>query len=154
MDRLMMLGSIFAIDILAYAVMANHLHLVLALQSERAAAWSAEQVVARFGKLFPMAKAAYERMDEEQQAAKVEQWRGRLSSLSWMMRGLNEHLARKASKEDGCTGRFWQGRFSSEPLLDESGLLACMAYVDLNPVRAGECDRLEDAEWTSIGERL
>ena len=153
-DRLMLLGAIFSIDVLAYAVMANHLHLVVALRSERAALWSAEEIVARFGRLFPMAKAAYERMDEAQQAMKVEQWRERLSSLSWMMGALNVWMARKANKEDGCTGHFWEGRFRSEPLLDESGLLACMAYVDLNPVRAGECDRLEDAEWTSIGERL
>ena len=82
-DRLIVLGSIFAIDILAYAVMANHLHLAVALRSERAIAWSAAEVVARFGKLFPRAKVAYERMDEQQQAAKVEQWRERLSDLSY-----------------------------------------------------------------------
>ncbi|MEM6958775.1 MAG: hypothetical protein AAF645_24040, partial [Myxococcota bacterium] len=96
----------------------------------------------------------YEGLSETQKAEQVAEWRGRLSSLSWMMRALNEWIARRANKEDGCTGRFWQGRFKSEPLLDESALLTCMAYVDLNPVRAGECKRLEDAEWTSIGERL
>ncbi len=71
-----------------------------------------------------------------------------------MMGSLNEHIARRANREDGCTGRFWEGRFKSQPLLDEAAVLTCMSYVDLNPVRAGVCDRLDEAEFTSIGARL
>ena len=74
--------------------------------------------------------------------------------LSWFMRRLNETVARMANAEDGCTGRFWEGRFKSQALLDERAVLAAMAYVDLNPVRAGMAETPEASDHTSIQERL
>ena len=83
----------------------------------------------------------------------VEVWRNRLADLSWYMRCLNEKIARMANAEDGCTGRFWEGRFKSQALLDEAALISCMAYVDLNPIRASICESLEASDFTSIQER-
>jgi len=84
----------------------------------------------------------------------IVQWRTRLGDISWFMRMLNEPLARIANAEDGCKGHFWESRFKSVPLLDDAALIACMAYVDLNPVKAGVAIRIEESEFTSIRERM
>jgi len=84
----------------------------------------------------------------------IEEWRERLGSISWFMRGVNETIARMAHLEEGCSGRFWEGRFKSQALLDEAAVLSCMAYVDLNPVRAGMEKDLYDSNFTSIQQRL
>ena len=153
-ERLRFLAGVFAIDVCAYAVMSNHLHVILHSDAARAAGWTEQQVVERYGTLHPTAKAEYDGLPRFQQRARRKTWRSRLSNLSWMMRALNEFIARRANKEDDVSGRFWEGRFKSQALLDEQGLLTCMAYVDLNPVRAGLAQSLEKSDFTSIQERL
>jgi hypothetical protein len=60
----------------------------------------------------------------------------RLSDVSWWMRILCQKIAMRANKEDKEVGKFFQGRFKAVRLLDEEAILACSAYVDLNPIRA------------------
>ncbi|HVJ83199.1 MAG TPA: hypothetical protein VNC50_19190 [Planctomycetia bacterium] len=159
-DRLQRLAETFAIDVGAYALMANHLHVVLKQRPDLAKAWTAEEVTRRWRQAFPKTR------DELSEPAKlllkaeaadpklVALRRERLADLSWFMRGLCEPLARRANKEDGCTGRFWEGRFKSVALLDDAAILACSAYVDLNPVRAGLAKTPETSRFTSANERI
>ena len=160
--RIKQLAAVFAIDVAAYAVMNNHSHVVLRVDAERANGWSRDEVIDRWRSLFagPLLVqrlvAGESLLDAELAAIDklVDTWRGRLADISWFMRCLNEYVARLANAEDGCTGRFWEGRFRCQALLDDTALLSCMAYVDLNPIRAGMANTPESSDFTSIQERL
>ena len=161
-DRLKQLSSIFAIDICAYAVMSNHYHVVLHVDVDKVESWTTKEVIERWQQLFAgnILINRYMTGDEMSEAELdavndiVVEWRKRLSNISWFMRCLNESIARQANKEDNCKGRFWEGRFKSQALLDETALLSCMVYVDLNPIRAKMSDTLQDSDFTSIQERI
>ncbi len=160
--RLAELSSTFALNVCAYAVMHNHYHLVLHIDSETAGNWSDLEVLDRWCSLFsgPVIVQRYRKGEPLSDAEllmvadRVSLYRSRLSDLSWFMRCLNEHIARMANDEDNCTGRFWEGRFKSQALLDEKALLSCMAYVDLNPVRAGIAETPTQSDFTSIQQRV
>lgn len=161
-DKLLALAEVFFIDVAAYAVMSNHYHVVLHVDDPTAQAQDIDTIIERWHRLFkgnalsqrfvrgePLDKAELNCLLEV-----VEVWRARLTDISWFMRLINEGVARQANLEDQCTGRFWEGRFKSQALLDEKALLACMAYVDLNPIRAKMANTPERSHHTSIKKRI
>ena len=124
------------------------------IDRERARRLSDAQVIDAYGRVFPESVGRLEGLAAAAWAQRIAVWRERLWNVSWYMRCLNEWIARQANREDGCTGRFWEGRFRSQALLDAGAVLTCMCYVDLNPLRAGVAETLEAADFTSIQERL
>ncbi len=161
-DRIGELESIFAIDVAAYAVMSNHCHLVIRLTSENDFDWTDAEIVERWKRLFRLPSLVEEWLTGTEQSKAVvayvnsliQRWKSRLCDLGWFMRCLNEFIARKANAEDGCSGRFWEGRYKSQALLDEKALITCMTYVDLNPVRANIAKSPEASEFTSVHQRI
>jgi len=153
---------LFAIDVCAYAVMSNHYHLVLKLCPDQLKEFTDDQIMDRWCALFKGPLLVQRLRSGESLSAPerstvgdiVNVWRGKLSSISWFMRCLNQTIARKANLEDKCTGKFWESRFTSQALKTEEALLSCMAYVDLNPIRAGIENSLETSSYTSIQERI
>ena len=81
---------------------------------------------------------------------KTKEIREQLSSISWWMRLLCKRIAMRANREEEEAGRFWQDRYHATVLTDEASLLACSAYVDLNPIPAPMCEKLEDSDHTSV----
>tara|TARA_B100000749_G_C18405771_1_gene456814 strand:+ start:189 stop:1184 length:996 start_codon:yes stop_codon:yes gene_type:complete len=161
-NKLLELPQIFAIQIAAYAIMSNHYHVVLFVDSATSKAWADFEVVERWHQLFNGNLLSQKFCRGETLSAPelarlqiyITEWRSRLADISWFMRVLNESIAREANQEDGCTGRFWEGRFKSQALLDKAALAACMAYVDLNPVRASMAQSLETSDHASVKTRI
>jgi len=159
--RLFQLTEVFAIEVSAYAVMSNHVHTVLFIDAERASTWTDSEVVARWHQLFSGTALSHRYLSGDREPAlmallqpQIDEYRRRLQDISWFNRCLNEQIARKANTEDQCTGRFWEGRFKCQALLDEKALLSCMAYVDLNPIRSNIAKTPEASEFTSIKDRI
>ena len=157
--RVTELASIFGVRVLAYAAMSNHLHLALEFDPAWVEDWTDGECLDRWLRLYCPADYS-----EQQRANRLTAWlcqperiaqiRIRLASVSEFMKCLNEHIARMANQEDGCTGRFWEGRFKCQRLLDEQAVLSAMVYVDLNPIRAAMATDLETSDYTSIQQRL
>ncbi len=161
--RLESLASVFAVDICTFSVMSNHFHALLRIRPDIAAAWSDEEVAYRWACVRAIYRKHRRTMPEPNRShidellkspKELADRRKRLSSLSMFMALLCEPLAILANKEDRVSGRFWQGRFRSQALLDESAMLACSMYVDLNPIRAGVAATPEQSAFTSAFTRI
>ncbi len=161
-DRLELLSHAFSIEIAAFAVLSNHHHVVLRVNADTPVGWSLEETIRRWHRVYngtflsQRFSAGHELSKAELRIVKRDAavWKERLISISWFMRALNEPIARAANSEDNCTGKFFEARFKSQALLDEKAILAAMAYVDLNPIRAQLADTPEESEYTSIKARI
>jgi len=161
-DRIHFLAESFAVSIYSYAVMSNHTHIVLSVDPPAVLDWTDDEVADRWLRVFPgaMTQASTDKQKRQIRTGllstpdQLKEIRQRLGSLSWFMRALNEPIARMANEEDNCSGRFWEGRFKCQALLEPQAVVSAMAYVDLNPTRAKMADTLEDSDHTSIQSRL
>jgi hypothetical protein len=157
-EQLKRLAGLFGIDLLCHAVMSNHFHLVVRSRPDVVAAWDDAEVARRWWGLCPGRKDAEGSAEEPKEhelraiasdAARVAVIRNRLSDISWWMRLLCQNIGQRANRDDGEIGKFWQARYRAVRLLDETALLACAAYVDLNPIRAALAETLEGSDYTS-----
>ncbi len=161
--RLISLAVLFGIEALAYVLMDNHLHVLLRARPDVVAGWSDLDVARRWA----MVKAVFRRLEPTKKEPdegvvkailsdreKLAEYRERLSSLSWFMRLLCEVLARMANSEDKAKGKFWEGRFGSQALLDEAAILACSMYIDLNSIWAKIAETPAESKFTSAYDRI
>ena len=162
-QRLEFLAGIMGIEVLGYSVMSNHFHCILRSRHDVVETWSDEDVARKWWLLCPARKTKeglpaepteFELNSIRNDATGLKEKRVRLSSISWFMRFLSERVAKIANKQDKCSGRFWEGRFRGQILLDSAAILACMQYVDLNPVRANIATSPESSDFTSAQDRI
>ena len=161
-NRLEELADIFAVAVGGFSVMDNHLHVLVRLDPDVAQAWSDDEVVRRWGRLFPPRDKSRQPMPVTEHWVQWRltdaQWvataRERLQSLSWFMKCLKEPLSRLANRQDKTRGTFFEGRFKSVAVVDEEALLAISVYIDLNPVAAKVAETPETSDYTSIKQRV
>lgn len=161
-DLILKQADIYAIDVCAYAIMSNHYHLTLHINQQQAQGFNQDEIIQRWHRLHKgnllsqryVAGIALSESELVQLKETTEHWRKQLMSISWFMRNINLTISQMSNAEDECTGHFWESRFKSQALLDEAALLSCMAYVDLNPVRAGIATTPETSDHTSIKLRI
>ncbi|MEQ9411146.1 MAG: hypothetical protein RIK87_25765, partial [Fuerstiella sp.] len=121
--RFEFLAGVMGIEVLGFAILHNHFHVVLRNRPDVVEDWSDDDVALRWWQLCPGRRdedgAAAEPTELELKALKgdpeeLAEYRKRLSSISWFMRFVAENIARRSNKEDDVTGRFWEGRFKGQ----------------------------------------
>lgn len=156
-------AGLFAIEVGFRAELVNHLHMVLRTRPDLVPTWSDEEVVRRALTIDKRTRNLAGELEEPEpneirlrmkDPAKVAEYRRRLASVSCFMKAIRENIARRANHEDGVRGVFWDGRFRCRRLLDETAILICGIYVDLNLIRAGESLTPESSKYTSAYDRI
>ena len=159
-NRLKELAAVMGIDVLDYAILDNHLHLVLRNRPDVIEQWDDLEVARRWWLLCPERKeqdgsaAEPTRCELRYYQQKADEYRARLSDISWFMRLLSQPIARRANREDGVDGRFFAKRFGCKRIESGTDVLACSLYVDLNVVHAGKANTPEESEYTSAFDRI
>ena len=74
-----------------------------------------------------------------------------LDGLPQMMQAVGRRYVRYFNDRQQRSGTLWEGRYKSTLIQTDRYLLACMAYIDLNPVRAALVDQPQDYPWSSHG---
>jgi len=161
--RLRLLASCFGIDLLCFSILSNHFHLILRSRPDVVALWDDTEVARRWLTLCPIRKRSDGTAEEPNEfelnsirnnPIRIKEIRTRLSDIGWWMRLLCQNIAMRANREDSESGKFFQSRYRAVRLCDEEALLACAAYVDLNPIRAAIAEKLEDSLFTSVQRRI
>lgn len=171
MDILEFQSSLMAIDLLDFSLLCNHIHQVLRSRPDAVKQWDNYEVARRWMNLCPTTRKKLQVGDRVERVAippretqiqtlannprRITEIRERLSSISWWMRLLCQKVAQRANFEDGGSkGPFWKGRFHSTVIQENSHLLGCCLYVDLNAVKAGLAQCIQDYDYTSAKIRL
>lgn len=153
-----------AVGVAGFAVMDNHVHLLLKVDSESAREWSPREVARRWLGLHPPRDGYRRRVDVEDEHIEalladptlglVASLREKLMSISQFMKEFKQEVTQAINVLEDTIGSVWAGRFKAGRVTDEAQLLTTLVYIDLNPFAAGLCDTPEAGHHTSLAARL
>lgn len=138
---LLKLSKLFFVDVLGFCMMGNHVHLALRVHPES----SMEDAQVRERLEIDRGEGAFI------SAQDVEMGRRRLCSLSEFMRSFKQSFGRYFNKKHNRKGYFWGDRYKSVIVQEGRTLINVLAYIDLNPIRAGIVAKPEDYRWSGLG---
>jgi REP element-mobilizing transposase RayT len=141
LDLIKRFSSLYFTEILGFCLMGNHFHLLVKMIPEER--FTDEEIKKRFETHFG---------DERDFAeGQIPYLREKLSSLSEFMREIKVGFARFYNRRHNRRGYFWGDRFKSVIVDKGETLVNCLAYIDLNPLRAGLVERPEQYRWSTLG---
>jgi REP element-mobilizing transposase RayT len=150
----------YFVQLHSFAIMSNHFHLLVTVSEDAAAKADSTELAHR---LWTVNTGEFRKRSDEGSRQKMgmkrimlqetgqEKARERLSSISRFTQDLKQYFARYFNQKHQRLGCLWGSRFKGVIISHGNAQLACSAYVDLNPVRAGIVQRPEDYRWCSLG---
>ena len=143
-QRIVWLADIYMVDLYSVTVLSNHYHIVCAM---RLPEMDESDIRARFERY----EAGHPSRYRAWYPALTTAWYRRLTDLSCFMKDLNQSIAHHVNEQLGRGGHLWGDRFKNTIIGGKQGLLACMTYVELNPVRAGLVEKPSRYRFCSAG---
>ena len=137
-------SMVYAVEVLGFSVLGNHWHLLAEVSP--ASMLSDDEVRRRFMLLYSTGAEFPE--------GQLEHYRERFSSLSWYVKDIKQTFSRSYNRKKNRRGTLWGERFKSVIVEKGETLINCLAYIDLNAVRAGIVKRPEAYRWCSIGHHM
>ena len=144
LDLIKRFSALYFTEILGFCLMGNHFHLLVKMIPEDRI--TDEEIQKRIEAFYGSSRA----FSKDQ----LPYFRQKLSSLSEFMREIKVGFARYYNRRHNRRGYFWGDRFKSVIVDKGETLVNCLAYIDLNPLRAGLVDRPEGYRWNSLGYHL
>jgi putative transposase len=137
------LSDFYFAEVLGFSLLGNHFHLLVRMHLENS--YSDEEVRERCDRRYGEEKAAA--LDD----ARMHELRGKMGDVSEYVKEIKQSFSRHYNKLHQKKGYFWAERFKSVIVESGEALINCLAYIELNPVRAGLIKRPEDYRWCSLG---
>ncbi len=141
MKRIKFLSSVYFVKVFTFSILSNHFHLLVQMQPGDDV--SDDEIERRFRlrygpkRPFPKEETAH--------------YRAKWSDLSEYVKEIKQGFAYWYNRRENRRGYFWSERFKSVVVEDGAALLSCMAYIDLNAVRANLVDRPENYRYCGLG---
>jgi REP element-mobilizing transposase RayT len=137
------LSGVYFAEVLGFCLMGNHFHILVKMHPGKG--YSDEEIRGRF-KLYYGDENRGELQDTQ-----IPYFREKWSSLSEYIKEIKQGFSRFYNRLHGRKGFFWSERFKSVIVENGETLINCLAYIDLNPIRARIVEKPEEYRWCSLG---